>query len=89
MLHILLSLIIVELTANETLGSVESVFGVLDGLSLGDITNVSGTIISESDNRWGSSLTFSILDNFGVSGFHDSNAGVGCAQINSNDATVK
>mmetsp|Transcript_113992 Transcript_113992/g.157989 ORF Transcript_113992/g.157989 Transcript_113992/m.157989 type:complete len:497 (+) Transcript_113992:667-2157(+) len=89
MLHILLGLIIVERTTNESLGSVESVLRVLDGLSLSDITNVSSAIIREGNNRWGSSLTFSVLDNLGGSGFHNSNARVGGTKINTDNAAER
>jgi hypothetical protein len=57
------------------------------------------TILSESDDRRGSALafgkvsygcfTFGVLDDFGVVAFHDGDAGVGGAEIDSDDAVGK
>ena len=66
-LHVSLGLSIVESTSDKTLGSVESVLGVLDCLSLGNITDVTGAIFSEGNNGGSGTGTLGVLDNLWVS----------------------
>jgi len=73
MLHVSLGLSIVESTSDETLGSVESVLGVLDCLSLGNITDVTGAIFSEGNNGGSGTCTLGVLDNLWVSRLEDGN----------------
>lgn len=49
---ILLDLSIGELSANQTLGSEESVFRVHNGLTLGRLANQALALLGEGDNRW-------------------------------------
>jgi hypothetical protein len=84
-LQVLLGVLVIESATNQTLGSVDGVLGVLYGLTLGDITNKAGAVISEGDDRGSSSLTFGVLDNLGIARLHDSDAGVGSAQIDSDN----
>jgi len=57
MLHVLLGDIVVKSTTDQSLGGEESVLGVLHGLTLGNITDVTGAIFSKRDNGRSSSLT--------------------------------
>ena len=58
-------------------------------LTLGDITDVTGAILSEGDNGRGGPLTLSILNNLGVAGLHDCDARVGRAEIDANNGAIK
>jgi len=86
MLHISLSLGVIESTSNKSLGSIESVFRVLDSLAFGDITTVTRAVFGEGNDGRGSTDTFSVLNNLRVSRLHHSDAGVGGSEIDSNDA---
>jgi hypothetical protein len=57
MLHVLLGDIVVKSTTDQSLGGEESVLGVLHGLTLSNITDVTGAIFSKRDNGRSSSLT--------------------------------
>jgi len=56
-LHIFLSLLVVESAANKSLSGVESVLGVLNGLAFGDVTDVAGAVFGEGNNGRGSTDT--------------------------------
>jgi len=57
-LHISLSLGIIKSAANKSLCSVKSVFGVLYGLSFGDVTTVARAVFGEGNNGRSSADTF-------------------------------
>lgn len=48
--HVLLGSVVIKSTTNETFSSVNSVFGVLYSLTLGDITDKAVILIIEGDN---------------------------------------
>jgi len=85
-LQVLLGVLVIESATNQTLGSVDGVLGVLHGLTLGNITDEAGAVLSEGDDRGRSSLTFGVLDDLSVARLHDSDAGVGGAQIDTDNA---
>lgn len=84
-LKILLDHGVIESSSDKSLGSVDGVFWVGDGLSLGWGSDDSLFISSEGDNGWSSSLTFGIFENLGSGTFHDGNTRVGGSQIDTDD----
>jgi len=84
-LDVVLSGLVFESAADQSLSSEESMFGILYGLTLSCVSDVAGSVFGEGDNRGGGSLTFGVLDDLGVVCFHHGDAGVRRAQIDSDD----
>jgi len=85
-LHVSLGLGIIESTADETLGGVESVLGVLHSLSLGNITNMARAILGESNDGGSGTGTLGVLNDLGVSGLKHGHTRVGGSEIDSNNS---
>lgn len=58
-------------------------------LTLSNITAMTSAIFSERDNRGGSPLTFSVLNDLGAARFHDGAARVRSSEIDSHNTVAK
>mmetsp|Transcript_1594 Transcript_1594/g.2302 ORF Transcript_1594/g.2302 Transcript_1594/m.2302 type:complete len:327 (+) Transcript_1594:1405-2385(+) len=83
-LGLLLGLGVVEETTNKTLGGVNSVGGIGDGLTLGGKTNEPLTLVSKGNNGRSGTGTLSIFNNLGSLALHNGNARVRSTEINAN-----
>ncbi len=82
---VLLDFLVGELAANQPLDGVEGVLGVGHRLTLGGCTDQNLALVHVGDDRWRGARAFTVLDDFGLTGFHDGHAGVGGAQVNANN----
>mmetsp|Transcript_12180 Transcript_12180/g.13886 ORF Transcript_12180/g.13886 Transcript_12180/m.13886 type:complete len:95 (+) Transcript_12180:591-875(+) len=85
MLQVLLCGRIIESSSDESLGCVQRALWVRHGLSLSWESDELLAVISEGYNGRSSSLTLGILDNLRGATFHDCDAGVGRAQVDSDN----
>ena len=76
---------IIIASANQSFSCQNCIFGIGCSLSSSSNTYKSFSIFCECNNWRGSSGTFSILDNFSIVAFHNSNTWVGGSQINANN----
>lgn len=72
-------------TTNQSFGCQNCVFRIGGCLPSSSNTNKSFSILCECNNWRSSPGTFSILDDFSIAAFHNSNTWVGGSQINPND----
>ncbi len=75
----------VKTTANQTLHPEQGVLGVGDGLTLGGRAHQHFAVFHVSDNRRSGTRTFGVFNHLGLAVFHHRHAGVGGAQVNTND----
>ena len=85
MLDVLLNILIIELSSNESLGGIECVFWIGDCLSFGGLSNESFSIFGDCHNRGSGSKTLAVFNYFWSASLHDGHAGVGGTKINTND----
>jgi NAD-specific glutamate dehydrogenase len=83
--HLLRDHRVVEAAPDQALHRVQGLHRVSDGLALGGLANQPLTGVGESDHRGGRARTLGILDHLGVAAFHDRDAGIGRAEIDTND----
>jgi hypothetical protein len=76
--HVLLDERVLELLADQTLGVIDGVGGVLGNLVLGCISDQT-LLVSESDITWCGVITLVIRDNFDVVVSENCNATLGCS----------
>ena len=69
--QVLLDFLVLELSADETLGCEKGSLGVHNSLSLGWQTNETLAILGESNNGGGGSATFRVLNDTGLLALHD------------------
>ena len=86
-LDVLLGLGVVVAAADEALDGVEGGRGVGDGLALGGVSDEL-LLTLEGDDGGGGAETFGVFENTGLVTFHDGNAGVGGAKIDTDDVTL-
>jgi hypothetical protein len=72
-----------ELAADEALGGENGVFRVGDGLAFGGLADEALAVFGESDHRGGGAGTFRVFQHDGLAAFHDGHAGVGGAEVDS------
>lgn len=84
MLHVGLDLGVGELSSNQSLGVKDSVVGVHGDLVLGSITNESLRVV-EGDIRWGGSVTLVVGNDFDSVVLPDTDTGVGCCEVSTDD----
>jgi len=75
----------VETTADQTLYRVQGVVRVGDGLALGRLANQDFAVVGVSDDRWGGTSAFSVLDDLGLAVFQNGDAGVGGPQVDADN----
>ena len=83
-----LDLLVIRLTTNETLESEDGVGRVDDGLALGGETDETLAVLGESDDGRRCPCTLGVLDDSGSFALHDSDAGVCCTQVNTDNGAV-
>jgi hypothetical protein len=88
LVKILLNLLVLKSTTNQTLGGKQGILWVDNSLSLGGSTNKSLTILGEGDNRWSGTGTLCVFNDLGDLSLHNSNSRVGGTKINTNDGTL-
>ena len=82
---VLLHFLLVELAANQALGSVDRVAWVGHGLALGRGADEDLAVFLVGNDRRRGARTFAVLDHADVVAFHHSHAAVGGAQIDTDD----
>ena len=61
--------------------------GLVDGLPLGGLTDEALAVVRESDDGRGRPRAFRILDDFRLRAFHHGDAGIGGAEVDTDDFT--
>mmetsp|Transcript_368 Transcript_368/g.438 ORF Transcript_368/g.438 Transcript_368/m.438 type:complete len:226 (+) Transcript_368:1348-2025(+) len=74
-------------SADETLHIKDGIFGVDGGLVLGGISDETVTILHESHVGWCNTVTLVIGHNLHTSILEDTDAGVGCSKVNSDNCS--
>ena len=82
---VLAGLRVFEPATNEALDGVEGAGGVRHRLTLGRLTDETLAAVAHGHHRRGGAGAFGVFDHAGVRPFHDSDTGVGRAQVNSDD----
>ena len=85
MLDVLLDVGVGELATDESLGGVEGVLRVGDGLPLGRGADESFTLLGECDHRGGRAHAFGVLNDLGSAALHQGDTGVGGSEIDSDN----
>jgi hypothetical protein len=83
---VLLDFFLVELTADQALDSEQRVLRVGHGLALGRRADEDLAVFLVGDDRRRSTGAFRILDDLRLTIFHDRHAGVGGAQVDTDDS---
>ena len=86
-LGVLLGDRIVEAAADQALHREDGVLGIGDRLALGRLADQPLAVLGESDDRGGGARAFRILDDLGLAAFHDGDAAVGRAEVDSDDSS--
>ena len=76
-----------EAATDQALDSVQRILGVGDRLTLGRRATENLAILGVSDDRRRGACAFGVFDNFRLAVFHHGNAGVGGAEVDTNDFT--
>ncbi len=71
--------------ADQAFDRVNRVGGVGDGLALGGLADEAFTVIGESNHAGGCADTFAVLDHADIFALHDRDAGIGGAQVDTDD----
>ena len=74
-----------EAAADQPLDRKQRVFGVGDGLPLGGLSDQTLAFFGERDHRRGGAGPFGVLNNFDVAAFHDRDARIRGAEIDTNN----
>ena len=88
--HVLLVVLdglVVKSSADQSLGGIDCVLGVGDGLSLSGGSNKLFSVLGEGDNGGGGPVALGIFNDFGSTAFHKSHAGVGGTKIDADDGS--
>jgi hypothetical protein len=72
---------IVEAAADQALDREDGVFRIGDGLALGRLADETLAVVREGDDGRRRARAFRILDDLRLAAFHDSDAGVGRAEV--------
>ena len=83
---VFLDFLFVELAADQALDGEQGVFRVGDGLALGRRANQDLAIFLVSDDRRRRARAFCVFDDLRLAIFHDRNARVGGAQVDTDDS---
>jgi hypothetical protein len=75
---------IVEAAADQALDREERVLGIGDGLPLGGLSD-EAFLVREGDDRGGRARSLGVLDDPGLAPVHDGDAGVGGAEVDTDD----
>jgi NAD-specific glutamate dehydrogenase len=84
-LHVILHLLVVVLTTDQSLEGEHGILRIDNSLSLGRKTNETFAVLCERDDGGCCPCTFSVLDNARSLALHDRNTGVGRAQVNTDN----
>ena len=84
---ILLGQRIVEAPADQALDGKEGVFRIGDGLALGGLADQPLAGVGEGDHGGRRARALAVLDHLDVLAFHDGNAGIGGAEVDTDDFT--
>ena len=76
---------IVEAAADQALDREDGIVGIGDRLALGRLADQPLAVLGESDDRGGGAGAFRILDHLGLAAFHDGDAAVGGAEVDSDN----
>ena len=74
-----------ELATDQTLGGEDRVLGIGHGLALGGLADEAFAALGEGDDRWGGACTFRVFKHGRLTALHDGHAGVGGAEVDSED----
>ena len=85
--HVLLGHRIVEGAPDQALDGEERALGVGDGLALGGLADEALAVIREGDDGRGRPRAFGIFDDFRLRAFHDGDAGIGGAEVDTDNFT--
>jgi hypothetical protein len=75
----------IEAAAHEPLDREDRVFGIGDGLPLGDLSHQALAGLAEGNDRGSNAATFRVLDDGGLIAFHHRDNGVCGAQVDADD----
>lgn len=89
MFHVVLHLLVAELSTNQTLEGKDCVLRVHNCLSFGRQANKTLAMFGERDDRGCCPCSFRVLDDAGSLALHDGDARVGRAQVNADNRTYK
>ena len=78
--------LVLELAADEALDGKQRVGRIGDGLTLGRLTHHHLTIFGESDDGRRGAVTLAVLENPCLATFHDGDAGIGRAQVDTDNS---
>ena len=76
---------VVEAAADQALDRIEGLHRIGDGLPLGGLADQALAGVGEGDHGRGRPCALGILNNLGVAAFHDRDARIGRAQVDTND----
>ncbi len=82
---VLLHFLLLETAADQALDSKERILGVRDCLALGRCTAQDFTILGVGDDGRGRACALGVLDDLGLATLHDGHAGVGGAEVDTDD----
>ena len=82
-LHLFRDLVVTA--SHEALDGINGIFGIGDGLPLGDLAHQSLASFGEGDHRGRGAATLFVGDNFGLATLHDGNHRIGGAEVNSDN----
>ncbi len=85
--HVLLGHGIVEGAPDQALDGEEGALGVGHGLPLGGLTDEPLAVVREGDDGRGRPRAFGVFDDFRLRAFHDGDAGIGGAEVDTNNFT--
>lgn len=74
--------------SDEPLNREEGVFGVDDGLTLGNLADESVAVFGVGDDGGGGALALGVGDYSGLASFHGGDGGVGGSQIDADDFLI-
>ena len=83
--NIFLYFIVGELAADQALHRVQGVVRVGNRLAFGGLAHQYFAIFVKSDDGRRGAVAFAVFDDLGFVSFHDRHAGVGCAQVNTDN----
>ena len=85
--HVLLGHGVVEGAADQALDGEEGALGVRDRLALGRLADEALAVVREGHDRRGRARAFRVFDDLGLRAFHDGHAGIGGAEVDTDDFT--
>lgn len=85
-IHVFFDFRIFESPTNQTLGGVEGVGGIGDGLTFGRHADQPLAVLGKGDDRRRRSGTLGIFNDLCLFALHDGHAGIGGAEIDADDS---